>query len=140
MQPIVIHLILSLIVLEKVYRKIFESIVSRNISAQHITRHAGHPSLNYLLLYNNNSLTKMNWFFTIYVAILFFILTPTILLRLPPKGNKYTVALVHAIVFAIVFHFTYKFVWKRSVGLPMNNNMRMPMKQQQQMPVHQMQQ
>ena len=75
----------------------------------------------------------MNWFFTIYVAILFFILTPTILLRLPPKGNKYTVALVHAIVFAIIFHFTFKFVWKRSVGLPMDMKMkmRMPMKQQQ---------
>jgi len=82
----------------------------------------------------------MNWFFTIYVAVLFFILTPSVLLRLPPKGNKYTVALVHAIVFAIVFHFTYKFVWKRSVGLPMNNNMRMPMRQPQQMPMHQMQQ
>jgi hypothetical protein len=62
----------------------------------------------------------MNWVFIIYIAALFFILTPSILVRLPPKGNKYTVALVHAIVFAIIFHFTYKFVWKRSVGLPMN--------------------
>jgi hypothetical protein len=81
----------------------------------------------------------MNWFFTIYIAILFFILTPSVLLRLPPKGNKYTVALVHAIVFAIIFHFTFKFVWKRSVGIP--TNMRMPMKQQpqqhQQMQMHQ---
>ena len=82
----------------------------------------------------------MNWFFTIYVAVLFFILTPSILLRLPPKGNKYTVALVHAIVFAIIFHFTHKFVWKRSVGLPMDMKMRMPMRQPQQMSVHQMQQ
>lgn len=73
----------------------------------------------------------MNWFFTIYVAVLFFILTPSILVRLPPKGNKYTVALVHAIVFAIIFHFTHKFVWKRSVGLPMDMKMRMPMRQQQ---------
>uniref|UniRef100_A0A6C0EEC6 Uncharacterized protein n=1 Tax=viral metagenome TaxID=1070528 RepID=A0A6C0EEC6_9ZZZZ len=73
----------------------------------------------------------MNWFFTIYIAILFFILTPSVLLRLPPKGNKYTVALVHAIVFAIIFHFTFKFVWKRSVGIPTNMRMQMPMKQQQ---------
>jgi hypothetical protein len=62
----------------------------------------------------------MNWFFTIYIAILFFILTPSILLRLPPKGNKYVVALVHAIVFAVIFHFTFKFVWERSVGIPTN--------------------
>jgi hypothetical protein len=72
----------------------------------------------------------MNWFFTIYIAVLFFILTPSVLLRLPPKGNKYTVALVHAIVFAIIFHFTFKFVWKRSVGIPMNTNMKMQMNQQ----------
>jgi len=78
----------------------------------------------------------MNWFFIIYVAILFFILTPSILLRLPPKGNKYTVALVHAIVFAIVFHFTYKFVWKRSVGLPMENKMRMQVKQHMPQQMH----
>jgi len=74
----------------------------------------------------------MNWVFTIYIAILFFILTPSVLLRLPPKGNKYTVALVHAIVFAIIFHFTFKFVWKRSVGIPTNMRMQMQMKQPQQ--------
>jgi hypothetical protein len=73
----------------------------------------------------------MNWFFTIYIAVLFFILTPSVLVRLPPKGNKYTVALVHAIIFAIIFHFTFKFVWKRSVGLPMDMKMQMPMRQQQ---------
>ena len=41
-----------------------------------------------------------------YVFLLFFILTPGILLRLPPKGSKVTVALVHAGVFALVYHFT----------------------------------
>jgi len=74
----------------------------------------------------------MNWFFTIYIAVLFFILTPSVLLKLPPKGNKYTVALVHAIVFAVIFHFTYKFVWERSVGIPTNMKMKMPMRQQPQ--------
>ncbi len=46
----------------------------------------------------------------LYVFLLFFILTPGILLRLPPKGSKYTVALVHAAVFALVYHFTYDLV------------------------------
>jgi len=49
-----------------------------------------------------------------YVAVLFFLLTPSVLLRLPPKGGKYVVAFVHALVFAAVFHFTHKFVWNMS--------------------------
>jgi hypothetical protein len=59
----------------------------------------------------------MNWFTTLYAAILFFILTPGILVSLPPKGGKFTVAAVHAIVFAIIWHFTHKLVWRLSVGL-----------------------
>ena len=57
----------------------------------------------------------MNWVMSLYVAFLFFLLTPSILLRLPPKGSKFTVAVVHALVFAVVFHFTHKLVWKLSV-------------------------
>jgi len=59
----------------------------------------------------------MNWVVTIYTALLFFVLTPAILLRLPSNGSKYTVAAVHAIVFALVWHFTHKFVWRASMGL-----------------------
>lgn len=59
----------------------------------------------------------MNWTVTIYSAILFFILTPAVLVRLPPKGNKYTVAAFHALVFALVFHFTGKMVWQLSSGM-----------------------
>ena len=57
----------------------------------------------------------MNWVVSIYTALLFFILTPGVLLRLPPKGSIYVVALVHALVFAIVYHFTHKLVWKASM-------------------------
>jgi hypothetical protein len=53
----------------------------------------------------------MSWIFSLYVAFLFFILTPAILVRLPPKGDKYTVAGFHAVVFALVLHFTGKMVW-----------------------------
>jgi hypothetical protein len=59
----------------------------------------------------------MNIFVTLYSAILFFVLTPAVFLRLPPNGSKYTVAAVHAIVFAVVFHFTHKIVWRMSMGM-----------------------
>jgi hypothetical protein len=54
---------------------------------------------------------------SIYAAVLFFLLTPAILLRLPPGGSKYTVAAVHAIVFALLFHFTNKLVWRLGARL-----------------------
>jgi hypothetical protein len=59
----------------------------------------------------------MNWLFSLYVAILFFILTPAVLLRIPKNGSKYTVAGVHAIVFALILHFTGKFVWNMSMSM-----------------------
>lgn len=37
-------------------------------------------------------------------AVLFFLLTPNILLRIPKNGNKYVVAGVHAIVFSLVLY------------------------------------
>jgi hypothetical protein len=58
----------------------------------------------------------MNWTVTVYSAILFFLLSPGILLSLPSKGGKYTIAIVHSIVFAIVWHLTHKHVWKMSVN------------------------
>jgi hypothetical protein len=54
---------------------------------------------------------------SIYAAILFFLLTPAILVRLPPGGSKWTVAAVHAIVFALLFHFTHKLVWRLGARL-----------------------
>jgi hypothetical protein len=53
----------------------------------------------------------MNWAVTIYTGLLFFILSPKILGSIPSKGNKYMVALCHAIIFAMVLHFTYNFVY-----------------------------
>jgi hypothetical protein len=58
----------------------------------------------------------MNWIITIYSALLFFVLTPGVLLRLPPKSGKFVVAATHAIVFALVWHFTSKIVWRMSSG------------------------
>jgi hypothetical protein len=62
----------------------------------------------------------MNLTVAIYSAILFFVLTPNVFLRLPPHGSKMMVAAVHALVFALILYLTQKFVWKFSVGLEGN--------------------
>jgi hypothetical protein len=54
---------------------------------------------------------------SLYVAILFFVLTPGILLRLPKNGGKFTVAAVHALVFGLILYFTHRFVWRLSSSL-----------------------
>lgn len=53
----------------------------------------------------------------VYAFLLFFVLTPGILLSLPPKGSKIVVALTHAFVFALVWQFTSKIVMRSSRGL-----------------------
>jgi len=56
----------------------------------------------------------MNLFTSVYIFILFVILTPGILLTLPPNSKPLTVAIVHGIVFALIWKFTYKYVWNLS--------------------------
>lgn len=51
----------------------------------------------------------MNIKFSVFIVLLFVLLTPGILLTLPPKGGKYIVALVHGIVFAVVLCLAYKY-------------------------------
>jgi hypothetical protein len=58
----------------------------------------------------------MNLVVTIYTVLLFFILTPGVLLRIPKKGSIRVVAMVHAAVFAIVYYLTHKLVWRFSSG------------------------
>jgi hypothetical protein len=53
----------------------------------------------------------------VYAFLLFFVLTPGILLSLPPKGSKIVVALTHAFVFALVWSFTNKMVRRATQGL-----------------------
>jgi hypothetical protein len=45
----------------------------------------------------------MNLIMFIVSAVLFFILTPGIILSLPPGGSKTVVALTHAVVFGLVW-------------------------------------
>jgi len=48
----------------------------------------------------------MNFVVALYAAILFFILSPNVLLRLPKKGSTKVVAAVHAVVFGLLLFFT----------------------------------
>ena len=54
---------------------------------------------------------------SLYVAILFFLLTPGVLLRIPKGGSKYAVAGLHALIFGVVLFLTRKFVWRLSASL-----------------------
>jgi hypothetical protein len=54
---------------------------------------------------------------SLYVAALFFVLTPGVLVSLPPGGKKMTVALTHAVVFAVVYQLTHKTVYRMLYGL-----------------------
>ena len=53
----------------------------------------------------------------VYAFLVFFVLTPGILLSLPPKSGKMTVALTHALVFALVWTLTHKLMWQATYGL-----------------------
>ena len=48
---------------------------------------------------------------TLFVAALFYVLTPGFLVTLPSKGSKAMVAATHALIFAVVFGLVHKSVW-----------------------------
>jgi hypothetical protein len=50
------------------------------------------------------------WALALYLAVLFYVLTPGVLLALPPGASLHVQALTHAVVFALVYKFTHKFV------------------------------
>jgi len=54
----------------------------------------------------------MNPILFLFAFVLFFVLTPGILLTLPPKTSKLMVAAVHAILFSLVFVFTNHWIMK----------------------------
>ena len=54
----------------------------------------------------------MNVLMAIYVAVLFFLLSPGVLVSLPTGASPKVVLMTHAIVFALVQGLTSKMVWK----------------------------
>jgi hypothetical protein len=59
----------------------------------------------------------MNFTFTLFVALLFVVLSPGVLLSLPPKGSLLTKVLVHSVVFAVVFYLTAPMAWQVSTSV-----------------------
>jgi hypothetical protein len=56
----------------------------------------------------------MNLVVAIYSALLFFVLTPGVFLRLPKNGSKFLVTGVHGLLFAVILYFTSGYVWRLS--------------------------
>jgi hypothetical protein len=48
---------------------------------------------------------------SVFAVILFILLSPNVLLRLPSNGSKMTVVIVHALIFGIVFYLTHEMVY-----------------------------
>jgi hypothetical protein len=59
----------------------------------------------------------MNWVVAVYLALLFVLLTPNVVTRLPPSGNKMTVAVTHAVIFGVIVYLTTKMVWRLSMSM-----------------------
>lgn len=59
----------------------------------------------------------MNLICAVYMVLLFFALTPGILLYLPSGSSKKVVALTHGVVFTAVWWLTHKYVWKMSLKM-----------------------
>jgi len=54
----------------------------------------------------------MNLIILIYTGLLFFVLTPRILVKIPSHASPLTLAVVHAFVFTVIFYFTVPLVSK----------------------------
>lgn len=52
----------------------------------------------------------------LFIAFLFFVLTPGVYLTIPRRGSKWTVAIVHGLIFALVLYIANKFIFKAYEG------------------------
>jgi hypothetical protein len=55
----------------------------------------------------------MNFIMFLFLVVLAFVLSPGILLSLPPGGSRKVVALTHAVVLALVYGLAHKMVYKQ---------------------------
>jgi hypothetical protein len=58
----------------------------------------------------------MNFGIFMSVVVMFILLTPGILVTLPPGGGKMSVTLVHALIFGLIFSMTHGSIMKLSSG------------------------
>jgi hypothetical protein len=54
---------------------------------------------------------EMNVYMSLYLSLLFIVLTPGVLLSLPSGGSKLVVAATHGVVFAMIYYLTHQSVW-----------------------------
>lgn len=54
----------------------------------------------------------MNLIMFMYLAFLAFLLSPGVLIRLPPRGSPTAVAVTHAVVLSLVWGVTHTLVYK----------------------------
>lgn len=52
------------------------------------------------------------WVMGLYASILFYLLTPGVLVSLPPGASRQTINLTHAVVFGVVWIFTSKAIYR----------------------------
>ena len=52
----------------------------------------------------------------IFSTLLYYVLTPGILITIPQKSSKKVVALVHALLYSTIWYFTYKIVFNINEG------------------------
>jgi hypothetical protein len=59
----------------------------------------------------------MNVYMSVFLALLFVLLTPGVLVSLPPGGSKLVVAATHGVVFAAVYWASHKAVYNATRNL-----------------------
>jgi hypothetical protein len=50
------------------------------------------------------------------LGLLFFLLVPGVLFKIPANGSAITVAFIHGLIFAFIYYFTYEIVLKQMSG------------------------
>lgn len=68
------------------------------------------PPIFFIGICYNPPFKMINISSLLYLVFLFYVLSPNVLLRIPPNGSKHVVALVHAVVFAVVYYYTSGYV------------------------------
>lgn len=53
----------------------------------------------------------MDLFITLYMTLLFFVLTPGVLFTLVKNFNRSAIIFTHAFVFALTYYFTHKYIY-----------------------------
>jgi hypothetical protein len=59
----------------------------------------------------------MKILYSVYIILLFILLTPGVLISIPKGGSRLAVAATHGVLFAIAYYFTRKIVWKAILSI-----------------------